>query len=46
MKFIDREHQAAQYIIEDLAAMVEKEKKLEIIKAAFVKNYGEHELNK
>ncbi len=27
MKFKNREHQAAQYIIEDMTAMVEKEKK-------------------
>ena len=27
MDYIDREHQAAQYIIEDMAARVEKEKK-------------------
>lgn len=27
MEYINREHQAAQYIIEDLAARVEKEKK-------------------
>ena len=32
MEYIDREHQAAQYIIEDLAAKVEREKKDKILK--------------
>lgn len=30
MNYINREHQAAQYIVEDLAAKVEKEKEKEV----------------
>jgi len=32
MAYIDREHQAAQYIIEDLAAKVEREKGTKVLK--------------
>lgn len=49
MAYIDREHQAAQYIIEDLAAKVERESGYKVLKTkdgynvdVYVYNHGDY----